>query len=396
MTVAGINYKFITVSTFSDHTFEAEIPLTGNDPVITQISRGSCETNICKYTLTREAADRYLALIDKYKLIEKIGKEAAPPKLAEKDHTSVLSLLTIRFDDGTSGTVTFREAPEDESKEAAEEFRKLYFGLTKEENRISEENEYPSIKECRGIIEEHGPVVAVETGHYSSGMMYNSNQTVTRIVEKVEGKEGTVLVTVKKQTGDRPEVSDSKEVTSDILSKIQELSDKENLPGWNYVCVDPSKPRDMSMIVMDYSSNSWLNIYYDDSLITGCPRVKRTIGEKAYDMGGSEVIQAIRELVGECETASGINVAMPQFNLFDQANGMPVMADPQSVQKPFIGMGMQKFMAMNQTSDNAQGTAEGKAGPDANSVNPDGSWNCKCGAINLAGKFCSECGYPRR
>ena len=394
MTVTGLKYKFSFISSFSDNITEAEIPLTGDELVITQLSRVSYETSIYKYPLSNEAADQYLALIDKYRLIEKIGKEAAPPKLIENGHTGIFSLLTIMFDDGTCGTVTFREAPEEEDKEAAEEFRKLYFGMTKEENKISEEKTYPTLKECRGIIENHGPVVAVETGHYSSGMMYNSNQTTTRIVEKIEGKEGTVLVTVKKKAGDRPEVSDSKEITSDILSKIQEISDKENLPGWNYLCVDPSKPRDMSMVPLDYSSNSWLNIYYDDSLITGCPRVKRTIGDKAYDMGGNEVIQAIRDLVSECEKASGIEVAMPQLNLFDQSNGMPVTADPQAGFNPFMGLGMTGFKPLSQTPDSAPATSDEKAAPAA-SANPDGSWNCTCGAKDLTGKFCPECGNPR-
>ena len=85
----------------------------------------------------------------------------------------------------------------------------------------------------------------------------------------------------RKKAGNEPETSDSRELRSDILAKVQEISDRENLPCWHYACVDPSIPVDRSMMPMDYSSSDCVNIYYDDSLITGCPRIKRTIGESA-------------------------------------------------------------------------------------------------------------------
>ena len=111
-------------------------------------------------------------------------------------------------------------------------------------------------------------------------------------------------------------------------------------------------------------------------------------------MGGNEVIQAIRDLVSECEAASGIDVAMPQLNLFEQSGGMPVTADPQTDFNPFMGIGMTGFKPLSQTPDNAPATSDEKAAPAA-SVNPDGSWNCTCGAKDLTGKFCPECGNPR-
>ena len=391
MAVTGINYKFMIVSSFTDRITEAEIPLTGNDPIITTTARESYETKINKYKLSKDAIDRYTSLIAKYNLTELAGKDTETPEIPDEGSTNVCALLTLRFDDGTTGKTALWEKPAGINSEAASEFRMLFFDLTKDENKISEETVYPSLKECREIREEHGPVVAIEMGSTSHGMMYNSNQSVTQIIEKVQVKEDTVLVTVKKQAGNKPEATGSGETASDIFSKIQEISDKENLPGWNYACVDPSIPVDRSMMPMDFSSNSWLNIYYDDSLISGCSRVKRTIGEKACSMGGADVYEALRELIIECIAKSGVSVEMPQLTLSDMSNGMPLTANPNPAPNQFMGWGMAAFAAMPQTPDTAAKTQEDKAGQ----ANPEGTWDCKCGAKNLTGKFCPECGTPR-
>ena len=390
MTVTGINYKFMIVSSIMDKVTEAEIPLTGNASVITTTTRESYETKIKKYNLSKEAIDQYTALIRKYNLTELIGKDTPAPEISDGS-SNVCALLTLRSDDGTTGKITLMEKPAGINAEAATEFRMLFLDLAKDENKISEETVYPSLKECREIKEDHGPVVAVEMGSTSHGMMYNSNQSTTQIIEKVKGKDDTVLVTVKKQAGNKPEATGSGETSSDIFSKIQEISDRENLPGWNYACVDPSIPVDRSMIPTDYSSNTWLNIYYDDSLISGCPRVKRTIGEKACSMGGANVYEALRELIIECIAKSGVTVEMPQVTLFDMSNGMPVTANPQPGPNAFMGMGMAAFAKMPQTPDTSANTQEDKTGTE----NPDGTWDCKCGAKKLTGKFCCECGSPR-
>ena len=390
MTVTGINYKLMVVSSIMDKVTEAEIPLTGNASVITTTTRESYETKIKIYNLSKDAIDQYTALIRKYNLTELIGKDTPAPEISDGS-SNVCALLTLRSDDGTTGKITLMEKPAGINAEAATEFRMLFLDLAKDENKISEETVYPSLKECREIKEEHGPVVAVEMGSTSHGMMYNSNQSTTQIIEKVKGKDDTVLVTVKKQAGNKPEATGSNETSSDIFSKIQEISDRENLPGWNYACVDPSIPVDRSMMPTDFSSNTWLNIYYDDSLISGCPRVKRTIGEKACSMGGANVYEALRELIIECIAKSGVSVEMPQLTLFDMSNGKPVTANPQPGPNAFMGMGMAAFATMPQTPDTSANTQEDKTGTE----NPDGTWDCKCGAKKLTGKFCCECGSPR-
>ena len=84
MTVTGINYKLMVVSSIMDKVTEAEIPLTGNASVITTTTRESYETKIKKYNLSKDAIDQYTALIRKYNLTELIGKDT--PEQPERSH----------------------------------------------------------------------------------------------------------------------------------------------------------------------------------------------------------------------------------------------------------------------------------------------------------------------
>ena len=357
MTITAIKYRFTMFNNNSDHIMETVIPLAGDGTAITQITRSSYETTVKTYPLTQETANQFLALINRYGITDWIGKTPAAPVVYDDGNLHETSELTMEFDDGTYAVVTFREVPGETGKEAAVEFRKLVFASTKMGTELSEEKQYPDLKACRGMRESHGPVIAVETGHFSSGMMYNSNVTVKQKVEQIPGKEGMVLVTVSRKAGNQPEVTDSKEYESDIISKVQELSDKENLPCWHYACTDPSIPVDSSMMPLDYSSNSWLNIYYDDSLVTGCPRVMRTIGEKACEMGGREADKAITDMVNECVHGSGAKVEANDLNSY--LASVPQDNAPQPQLNGFIGMGMGMFKMPGfvQQTANVQGTA---------------------------------------
>lgn len=368
MDLLGIVFHFLAVSSFGDRSFSAEIPFNGDDHILLQTELGSFESTVKKYRLSQETVDQFKKLIDKYNILEWIGKPVMPPEIVDGTNAAVCS-LTLRFDDGTSSDITFRETDKETGEAAAKAFRTLFFDSRKDESLISEEEIYPTIKECREMKETHGPVVAVETNAFSMGMMYGSNQTTIRTIEKIPDKEGMVLVTVKKQAGNKPEVSESKECASDVLEKIREVSEKENLPCWHYVRRDPSKP-DCRPVIMDYSSSYSISLFYDDSLITGNPKTKRTLEDNVSYLGGEKVVKALRELVTECVAAAGISLEMPQMTLFDQSNGMPLtMAEPApDFQKTFPGM-IPKVNAATRT--------------------------CKgCGKTGLASKFCPECGYP--
>ena len=363
MTVTDITYRFSTLSRTMERTLVADIRLTGEDLVITETVRSTMETEVRRYGLSRETADEFLALIERFNVTSWAGKAPSSPKTADAGSTCTVSFLTLRSDDGSSADITFRETDETTGNEAAEAFRKLYFSTVRNADKISEETIYPDLKECRSITEHHGPVTAVETDSFSSGMMMGSNTSYTQTVEKIGGKDGTVRVTVRMTRGNGPEVSCSKETESDIFARVQEISDRENLPAWHYVCTDPSIPVDTSMIPLDYTSRSCLNIYYDDSLITGFPLAKRTIGEKARKMGGEKVDNEITQMINECVKRSGAKDELPEAASSPAAN----THEPVIPVNAFTGFGMIGIQG----------------------------WDCVCGAKGNTGKFCSNCGIKR-
>ena len=387
MTITGINHKITFIRSTYEHSLEADIPFTGEEPVATEIRRETYYTEIIKYRLDQETIDQYKNLIESYGILDWTGKTPSAPKIPGENDALISHLLTLKFEDGTTSAITFREVSEEIGKEASEEFRKLFFEVVKEDKKISEDKIYPTLNDCRELKEEHGPVIAVETSTFENGMMYNSNIWRRQTIEKIPDKEGIVRVTLYRKQGDLPEQTDIKEVASDIFTKIQDISDRENLPVWNYAAIDPSLPRE---IVFDYTFNAEINIYYDDTLITGTPRVKRTIGEAACKMGGQDVDKEISDLINECVKASGANIEVSSDNPFLYTLGE---ADKQPGAMPFAGMGMNQMaaMQMQQNMDAMRAAADtSPAKPASNEP-----WNCSCGKTGLTGKFCPECGNPR-
>ena len=385
MNITGINFKFTMINISEDHTFdhttEWDIPFTGEDLVITKFVREEIHTKICKYPLDQKIISRIKALIDKYGIADWIGKTPALPKIIEPGKSATPRFLTLRLDDGTESEITFREVDANAGNEASSEFSKLFFDLTTDDKKLSEELTYPTLKECRNLKEKHGPVVAVETSSFEMGMMYNSNIWYRQLIEKIPDKEGFVRVTLRRKQGDLPEQTETKDVASDILDKVQEISEKENLPVWNYAAIDPSIPPEY--VVMDYSASSNINVYYDDSLITGAPKIKRTIGESACKMGGKEVDKAISMLIRECVAASSAHIEVSTVNPFLAPATQGGMPGAPGVMPQFMGMGT----FMNQTQQTpAAGTSEPA---------PTGPWDCTCGQKGNTGKFCPECGGPR-
>lgn len=398
MTITGINYRLVYINGSSNYTYEhimeAEIPFAGDDLSVTRINRESVYTKIAKYTLTQETIGQFKALIDKYGVADWIGKTPALPKKIGCDGSSSVSYLTLRFDDGSSSAVTFREVPEEIGIEAAKEFTGLFYECTKDGKKISEEETYPTLKQCLELKEEHGPVVAIETSSFESGMMYNSNIWYTQTIEKIPEKEGVVKVTLYRKQGDLPEQTDSREVRSDIFSKVQEISDRENLPVWNYAVIDPDLPRE---IVFDYTFNSDINIYYDDTLITGGSRIRRSIGEAACKMGGAEIDKQLSSLIRECVSQSGAKIEVSTANPYLYTVSDQGATPPQMPMAAFKGIGQMHQLQQQQMDALNQAMAAGQSSQTSKPLKPqdEGTWNCKCGKTGLTAKFCPECGNPR-
>lgn len=306
MSIKTILFRNIFFRNSPDYTYEYAteiyVPLESGS-VMTKTTRESNHTEIKKFNITQENIDQLLALIERYNVTEWIGKPSSAPAIIDVEKAAEVAVLELELDDGSKSGITFREVPEDTGTEAEDAFRTLLFQSAVDDKMTSKEVVYPSLKESRKIIEKHGPVVAVEISSYESGMMYGSNVSRRQIIERIPDKDGVVKVTVKSKQGNNPEESGSMETGSDIISKIQEISDRENLPSWHYACTDPSIPPEF--IVCDYSSSSCINIYYDDSLISGATRIKRTIGEAAEKTGGAEVSKMLYKMIRECVEASG-------------------------------------------------------------------------------------------
>ena len=398
MTITGINFRLVYINGSSNYTYEhvmeAEIPFTGDDLTITRTDRESIYTKFTKYAQTQETVDQFKALIDKYGITDWAGKTPALPQKIGCDERSSVSYLTLRFDDGSSSVVTFREVPEETGKEAAKEFTGLFYECLKDEKKISEEETYPTLKQCRELREEHGPVVAIETSTFESGMMYNSNIWYTQTIEKIPEKEGVVKVTLYRKQGDLPEQTVSKEVESDIFAKVQEISDRENLPVWNYAVIDPKLPRE---IVFDYTFNSNINIYYDDTLITGGPRIRRSIGEAACKMGGAEVDKQLSALIKECVAQSGAKIEVSTANPYLYTVNDQGATPPQMPMTGFMGIGQMQQLQQQQADalDQAMSAGQSSQGSQDLQAQNEGTWNCTCGKTGLTGKFCPECGNPR-
>ena len=126
MDLLGIVFHFLAVSSFGDRSFSAEIPFNGDDRILLQTELGSFESTVKKYRLSQETVDQFKKLIDEYKILEWIGKPVTPPEIVDGTNAAVSS-LTLRFDDGTSADITFRETDKETGEAAAKAFRTLFF-----------------------------------------------------------------------------------------------------------------------------------------------------------------------------------------------------------------------------------------------------------------------------
>ena len=140
MNITGIRYKFIMFSPTIDQIIDADIPFTGDNLEITENTRFSNDVSIKHFKLTQETIGIFRSLIEKYKITEWIGKTPSAPVIYNDEHTHVITSLTLKFEDGTSSEITFREGTEDIYKEACDEFRKAFFTAASNEALISDDH----------------------------------------------------------------------------------------------------------------------------------------------------------------------------------------------------------------------------------------------------------------
>ena len=383
--IVSLNFRFINVltSTFV-HTREVDFPLAGNDIIMTEFERDSYDSTVKKYSASPEVLDQVRSILEQYDITGWIGKPSAPPKLIDEDRGGTVNLLYIRFKDDNEELITFRETPDETGREAAFALRRLILDSLTDENLISSEKVYPKLSECKKLREEHGPVCCVESRYFSTGMMAFSNLTIVQTIEMAGPK---LKITRKEQRGKEPEKVSCAEIDSDILDRIQAISDVENLPVWNYAAIDPDKLYRNDGI-MDYVPPSCdIDIYYDDTPVTGIRRVKCSIGDAVCKLGGKEIYASISDLIHEAMEKAGLiqETAPPKL---DMPMGMATSAG----WGPFGGMNAalqaQAAAASGFVSQSSSQSTVGTA--PAN----NGTWTCTCGSVNTT-NFCPNCGGAR-
>ncbi|MCR4793188.1 MAG: hypothetical protein K5871_10580 [Lachnospiraceae bacterium] len=385
--IVSINFRIINILSSFIHTKDIEIPFAGDDIVITESERDIHDSSVKKYSASAELADQVRSVFEQYDITGWPGKPSALPKVIDEDRGGTINLLFIRFSDDCEELVTFRETPDETSREAGMTLRRLILDSLKEENLLSAETVYPKLSECKKIHEEHGPICRIESHYFSTGMMAFSNLTIDVTIEAAGP--GIIKVTRREQRGNEPEQIKSAETDSDIMDRLQAISDEENLPVWTYVAIDPEKfCRNDGM--MDYFPPSCdITIYYDDTLVTGISKVRCSIGDAVCRLGGREVYGRISDLIAEATEKAGLiqESAPPKM-------AMPMEMATATAWGPFGGMNL-AAMAAQQKATVAGFVLQTPTQGNADAATATGSsWTCTCGSVNTT-RFCPNCGGAR-
>ena len=223
--------------------------------------------------------------------------------------------------------------------------------------------EYPTLKQLRAIKEEHGPLTEVSYNAHASGMMMGDVSSDELKLIRQDGKLRLMRREMKRYS---PIVTSVYEADESLMERLQEMSDRENLPLWEHLKADPEK----MMQVLDYSSGSSIMLKYDDTEINGHSTYLSCFDrEAALQQGGEKVFDEIASLLFSgireerlLETASEPNPYVKNISPFMTINQPPVSEPDDSEEKEFV-------------------------------IAEDGSWKCpSCGAEGNTGKFCAECG----
>ena len=382
--IVSLNFRFINVMSSFIHTKEVELPLTGDDMIMTVFERDSYNTSVKKYSASTELLKQVRSVIEQYDITGWIGAPSDPPKVIDEERGGTVNMLYIKFANDNEELITFRETPDETGKEAAFALRRIILDSLTEETLISSEEVYPKLSECKKLREEHGPVCKIESRYFSTGMMAFSNLTIVQTIE-MEGPK--LKVTRKEQRGKEPEKIQSAEIDSDIMDRLQTISDTENLPVWNYAAIDPEKMYRNDGI-MDYIPPSCdIDIYYDDTPVTGIPRVKCSIGDAVCKLGGKEIYRSISDLIHEAMEKAGLIPESTPPKL-----SMPLEMATSAGWGQFGGMNAaQQAKAAAATGFVSQTSSQVSTGTGASSGT---TWTCTCGSVNTT-NFCPNCGGAR-
>ena len=219
---------------------------------------------------------------------------------------------------------------------------------------------FVSIEDVKGKKVEHGELVSCEWNSSSSGMMMFSGVFDNITLKKLEN--GWVIENEHKQEA-TCRTKKLYRADDDMINKIALIAERENLPAWEELYIDPEKdPRPM---VLDYSSSAAIVLVYDDSSVGGRPYVRFYIQfDLASFFGGGDVIDEITQMFKE---------AMNDQALISSEE-LPVNRQGAFGPGGFMGMGIP------QTQQQGEGT-----------------WVCsECGNSRNTGKYCPQCGSPRK
>ena len=382
--IVSLDFRFINVLSSFVHTKEVELPLTGDDMIMTVFERDSYNTSVKKYSASAELLKQVRSVIEQYDITGWIGAPSDPPKVIDEERGGTVNMLYIKFANDNEELITFRETPDETGKEAAFALRRIILDSLTEETLISSEEVYPKLSECKKLREEHGPVCKIESRYFSTGMMAFSNLTIVQTIE-MEGPK--LKVTRKEQRGKEPEKIQSAEIDSDIMDRLQTISDTENLPVWNYAAIDPEKMYRNDGI-MDYIPPSCdIDIYYDDTPVTGIPRVKCSIGDAVCKLGGKEIYRSISDLIHEAMEKAGLIPESTPPKL-----SMPLEMTTSAGWGLFGAMNAaQQAQAAAATGFVSQTSSQVSTGTGASSGT---TWTCTCGSVNTT-NFCPNCGGAR-
>ena len=206
--------------------------------------------------------------------------------------------------------------------------------------------------------ETHGPVVSIVTDFSSFGMAMNSGSSGRESVTWQD--DGTVLIENKNSSYEK-ETIEKYVAGSEAAARLREYIAESRIAEMAQI-----KPIPFPYQITDYSSSSHMTFTFDDSAVSGNPKVTRTIDRSSFWEVQTDVVRKIDKLIKECETTGSLTEKTEN----EKKNTDSGLAAGMG----YMGMGMMGFAGMTDIPK------------------PAGNWKCpSCGSEN-SGRFCTDCG----